>query len=837
MDTGIILGIIGIFLAIAVPLAAFIYRRRKLLNSIYDVKWRSTTKLKPKEVMGERGSPKTGFRDYYSSRPEDERILAKIESRENVLIVGPPLAGKTRAAYQAFKRLNKPHDVIIPRCDDIILDTFLVPRNWKFWRPRIVFLDDIHKFVEKNGFERLLRAFLDSDTIIVATCRSGIEYKKIEAKIGGGDIDPALIFGGSGIELKTIAEEEGKRIADAVNIPWADVKFNFNGTVGSIFLPLREMEIRFDQCEREEKTILRAIKQLFDSGIYKAKQFFPHDWIKIVCKKKYGLEGEEYDWKNWRERLKEKEFVKLEADGLWVEEVYLEGIVKLETKQTKLKVLEEMRSVFSDVPEAIFLLGNKAWDIGTVELEKAEFMKMAIEAYEEALKVYTRDRYPMQYGTTQNNLGNTYKTLAEVEAKAENSKRAIEAHEKAMEVYTRDRYPMQYGTTQNNLGNAYSTLAEVEAKAENSKRAIEAYEKALEVYTRDRYPMDYGMTQNNLGNAYSTLAEVEAKAENCKRAIEAYEEALKIYTRDRSPMQYGTTQNNLGNAYPTLAEVEAKAENCKRAIEACEKALKVYTRNRFPMDYGMTQNNLGNAYQTLAEVESKAENCKRAIEAYEKALEVRTRDRFPMDYGMTQNNLGAAYKTLAGVEAKAENCKRAIEAYEEALEVRTRDRYPMDYGMTQNNLGNAYQTLAEVEAKAENSKRAIEAYEKALEVRTRDRYPMQYGTTQNNLGAAYKTLAEVEAKAENSKRAIEAHEEALKVRTRDRFPMQYGLTQNNLGIAYRTLAEVEAKAENSRRAIEAYEEALKIYSEREYPEICPLVEENLKIVRDFCEGE
>ena len=82
MDTGIILGIIAILLAIAVPLAAFIYRRRKLVNSIYDVKWKSTAKLKPKEVMGERGSPKTGFRDYYSEREEDDLILAKIENRD-----------------------------------------------------------------------------------------------------------------------------------------------------------------------------------------------------------------------------------------------------------------------------------------------------------------------------------------------------------------------------------------------------------------------------------------------------------------------------------------------------------------------------------------------------------------------------------------------------------------------------------------------------------------------------------------------------------------------------------------------------------------------------------
>ncbi|OEU54559.1 MAG: hypothetical protein BA871_05925 [Desulfuromonadales bacterium C00003096] len=115
MDTGIILGIIGILLAIAGIAVPIINKRRKLLNSIYDVKGKSTAKLKPKEVMGERASPKTGFRDYYSEREEDDRLLAKMENRENVLICGPPLAGKTRAAYQAFKRLSKPHNGYNPQ--------------------------------------------------------------------------------------------------------------------------------------------------------------------------------------------------------------------------------------------------------------------------------------------------------------------------------------------------------------------------------------------------------------------------------------------------------------------------------------------------------------------------------------------------------------------------------------------------------------------------------------------------------------------------------------------------------------------------------------------------
>jgi tetratricopeptide (TPR) repeat protein len=57
---------------------------------------------------------------------------------------------------------------------------------------------------------------------------------------------------------------------------------------------------------------------------------------------------------------------------------------------------------------------------------------------------------------------------------------------------------MDYGMTQNNLGNAYRTLAEVEGKAENSKRAIEAYDKALKVYTPEIFPIQYSSIKNNL---------------------------------------------------------------------------------------------------------------------------------------------------------------------------------------------------------------------------------------------------------------------------------------------------------------------------------------------------
>jgi hypothetical protein len=57
---------------------------------------------------------------------------------------------------------------------------------------------------------------------------------------------------------------------------------------------------------------------------------------------------------------------------------------------------------------------------------------------------------------------------------------------------------MDYATAQNNLGNAYRTLAEVEKKADNCKKAIGAYEQALKVYTKGEFPELHKLIAHNL---------------------------------------------------------------------------------------------------------------------------------------------------------------------------------------------------------------------------------------------------------------------------------------------------------------------------------------------------
>ena len=312
-------------------------------------------------------------------------------------------------------------------------------------------------------------------------------------------------------------------------------------------------------------------------------------------------------------------------------------------------------------------------------------------------------------------------------------KNSIQTFQKALEVYTKKDFPMDYATTQNNLGIAYQILGEVKDNETNCQFAIDAYLKALKVYTKKDFPMNYAMTQNNLGNAYGTLGEVKDNETNCQFAIDAYLKALKVYTKKDFPMNYAMTQNNLGNAYGTLGEVKDKETNCQLAIDACQKALEVRTKKDFPMDYAATQNNLGRAYRILGGVKDKETNCLLAIDAYLKTLEVYTKKDFPMNYAATQNNLGNAYWILGEVKDKETNCQLAIDACQKALEVRTKKDFPMDYATTQNNLGNAYWILGQVKDKAQNTQLTKKSYQEALQFFNQKDYPEAYIILSRNI--------------------------------------------------------------------------------------------------------
>ena len=63
---------------------------------------------------------------------------------------------------------------------------------------------------------------------------------------------------------------------------------------------------------------------------------------------------------------------------------------------------------------------------------------------------------------------------------------AVTAYREALKEYTRERVPLQWAMTQNNLGNALATLGERESGTARLEQAATAYREALKEYTRER---------------------------------------------------------------------------------------------------------------------------------------------------------------------------------------------------------------------------------------------------------------------------------------------------------------------------------------------------------------
>ena len=86
--------------------------------------------------------------------------------------------------------------------------------------------------------------------------------------------------------------------------------------------------------------------------------------------------------------------------------------------------------------------------------------------------------------------------------------------------------PLDWATTQNNLGNALRMLGERESDTARLEEAVTAYRDALTERTRERVPLGWAMTQNNLGAALWTLGERESGTARLEEAIAAWEACL-----------------------------------------------------------------------------------------------------------------------------------------------------------------------------------------------------------------------------------------------------------------------------------------------------------------------
>ena len=224
--------------------------------------------------------------------------------------------------------------------------------------------------------------------------------------------------------------------------------------------------------------------------------------------------------------------------------------------------------------------------------DRAANLARAIDCYTEALRFYTAEAAPLDYATTQNNLGTAYPELPTGD-RAANLARAIDCYTEALRFHTAEAAPLDYATTQNNLGNAYAELPTGD-RAANLARAIDCYTEALRFYTAEAAPLDYAMTQNNLGTAYAELPTGD-RAANLARAIDCYTEALRFRTAEAAPLDYAATQNNLGIAYASFPPGTGRPTWRGRST-ATPEALRFHTAEAAPAECRLTARSLGDVH-------------------------------------------------------------------------------------------------------------------------------------------------------------------------------------------------------------------------------------------------
>ena len=86
--------------------------------------------------------------------------------------------------------------------------------------------------------------------------------------------------------------------------------------------------------------------------------------------------------------------------------------------------------------------------------------------------------------------------------------------------------PLQWATTQNNLGSALAALGERESGTARLEQAVDAYRAALTEPTRERLPLDWASSTGRLGVAQTVLAERTGDARVANAALSQIELAL-----------------------------------------------------------------------------------------------------------------------------------------------------------------------------------------------------------------------------------------------------------------------------------------------------------------------
>ncbi len=349
----------------------------------------------------------SGF--YFEREGIDDKLLEQLNmDTEIITLIGNPLAGKTAALIHNLKKFDQQRTVLIPGKIENI-NNF---ETQNLQKGHILILENVNWMYENlktSIFDDLLKYCINNGTKILATCMRGPEYDNLI----NGNSKYKLHFDATSnpkniVEFKKL--EDKKQLKNLIN----QIKSNIQGiqlndtdkfdrNIGSLFLPIKKMEERYQDLKKDKKSyayrLLQTLKFMY--LLYHHDNFhFNEILVQRTFEKIYAIEKEKIKHGRWNKAIEYLEdsrktlnFIVHDYDNrkIITEEAYLKSIFKYENyKNAKIerdRVRNYFNAVFTEEEKKSYDYQAPLTKMYSVLLNKAQNFEQSKYYYQEMLNL------------------------------------------------------------------------------------------------------------------------------------------------------------------------------------------------------------------------------------------------------------------------------------------------------------------------------------------------------------------------------------------------------------------------------------------------------------------
>jgi tetratricopeptide (TPR) repeat protein len=143
------------------------------------------------------------------------------------------------------------------------------------------------------------------------------------------------------------------------------------------------------------------------------------------------------------------------------------------------------------------------------ELEDSKLLKASIDAYTNALLVWSRKETPYEWASAMHQLGAAFHTYGRLLKGNRTFQKSVVAYKNALAELDADNHAFELAAAHNNRGAVLHNLGESEENPDRLEEAIRAYETALTVCMEQQLPIHLAvLCKVNRSTARSVLAEL-----------------------------------------------------------------------------------------------------------------------------------------------------------------------------------------------------------------------------------------------------------------------------------------------------------------------------------------